>query len=30
MKEPAGGEVFALHLDECMEFPQEATNWGQG
>lgn len=29
-KVPAGEEVFALLVDECMEFQLEATSWGQG
>lgn len=27
---PAGEEVFALLVDECLEFQLEATSWGQG
>lgn len=26
----AGEEVFALLVDECLEFQLEATSWGQG
>ena len=28
-KDPAEEEVFPVHLDECIEFQQEATSWGQ-
>ena len=28
-KDPAEEEVFLVHLDECIEFQQEATSLGQ-
>lgn len=28
-KDPAEEEVYPVHLDECIEFQQEATSWGQ-